>query len=308
MPLSPELRAVMARDMQSNRKFDGDTDIPEACRSFISRADRKTIEMPAVCGWPYKIYLFTAKHKKPNAPVHINIHGGGWLIGHMPNDTLWSAWLAEEIGGVVVDVDYTTTEYASYPVPLEQCLDAARYTFAHCAEWGCDPERVSVGGYSAGGHLTMAIAVVSRMRGETLPFCLLVNGYGPNDMRYDADEARKVPEYWRTQEYRGAGFGVLLSDDNEALMSDPTMDFMAAPQEVLSALPPTMILGAAKDVFRFQNLEQGKTLAALGVEVTMKIYPDTFHGFIPHFMPHWEEAGDLIVRGIQSARLKGHAE
>ena len=136
MPLTPELRAVMAKDMLSNRKFDGDTDVPEECRSFIELADMETVERPDVCGWPYKLYIFTAKNKQPNCPLHINIHGGGWLIGHMPNDTLWCAWLADQIGGIVVDVDYTTTEFASFPVPLEQCLDAARYTFDNLEKMG----------------------------------------------------------------------------------------------------------------------------------------------------------------------------
>ena len=49
--------------------------------------------------------------------------------------------------------------------------------------------------------------------------------------------------------------------------------------------------------------ELGKRLAALGTEVTMKRFPDTAHGFIPHFMPHWKEAGDLIVRAIRNTSL-----
>ena len=64
-----------------------------------------------------------------------------------------------------------------------------------------------------------------------------------------------------------------------------------------------MILGASNDVFRFQNLEQGKKLASLGVQVLMKIYPDTMHGFIPHLMPHWEEAGKWIVHSIMCTSI-----
>ena len=137
------------------------------------------------------------------------------------------------------------------------------------------------------------------MRGEALPFCLLINGYGPNDMQYDEAKAKAVPGYWKTQEYRNAGFGVLMTDDNPAMLTDPSIDFMMAPEEVLSALPPTMILGGSKCPFRFQNLEQGKRLALLGVEVTMKIFPYAVHGFIPHFMPHWREAADMIVKAIK---------
>lgn len=302
MPLTLEMRATLARDMQSNRKFDGDTDIPDECRNFDQLADMETVEMPAIDGWPYKIYIFRAKNMVPNCPIHINAHGGGWLIGHMPNDALWCAWLADQIRGIVVDVDYTTTEYASHPVGLHQGIDATRYTFAHCAEWGCDPKRVSMGGYSAGGSMTMGTAVATRMAGEVLPFCLLVNGYAPHDIRYE-DKVKEIPGYWKTQEYRNAGFGVLLTDDNAGLTEDPTIFFIGAPDEVLASLPPTLILAAAGDPFRFQNLDQAVKLASVGVEVTVKVYPDTVHGFIPHFMPHWREAADLIVRSIKSASL-----
>lgn len=302
MSLTPEMRAILARDMQSNRKFDGDTDIPEECRAFAELADMETVEMPPVDGWPYKLYIFRAKNMVPNCPVHINAHGGGWLVGHMPNDTLWCAWLADQIQGVVVDVDYTTTEYASHPVALHQGMDAARYTFAHCAQWGCDPKRVSMGGYSAGGGLTMSTAVAARMAGEAFPFCLLVDGYAPHDIRYD-EKIKQIPEYWKTQEYRTAGFGVLLTDDNAKLTEDPSIFFIGAPDDVLASLPPTLILAAAGDPFRFQNLDQAVKLASVGVEVTVKVYPDTVHGFIPHFMPHWREAADLIVRAIKNTSL-----
>ncbi|MBQ7860104.1 MAG: alpha/beta hydrolase [Faecalibacterium sp.] len=301
MPLSAETRAIMARDMQSNRKFDGETDIPVECRGFGELATCETVEMPAVLGWPYKLYIFTAQNAVPNCPVHINIHGGGFLIGHMPNDSLWSAWLADRINGIVVDVDYTTTEYASHPVAMEQCRDAARYTYAHCAEWNADPKRISMGGYSAGGTLTMGVAMQIKDTVEC-PLCLLVNGYGPGDMRYQPEETQ-VPEFWKTQQHRGAGFGVLIADDDPAVLEQPELYHLGASDEQLRGLPATLILSAEKCGFRFQNEELGKRLASLGVEVTMKRYPDTVHGFIPHFMAHWEEAADLIVRAIKGASL-----
>ena len=302
MALTKEMRAIMARDMQSNRKFDGDTDIPEECRAFAALADMEEVDRPAVGGFPYKIYIWRAKNRTENCPVHINIHGGGWLIGHMPNDSLWSAWLADQIQGIVVDLDYTTTEEASHPTALLQGCDAARWTFEHVKEWGGDPKRVSMGGYSAGGALTMGIEVETLMKNEALPFCLLINGYGPHDMRFDPS-VLSIPEYWKTQKYRGEGFSALLSDEDPSVMEDPSIYIVGAPDEVLSSFPPTVILAAEGCTFRGQNMDLGVCLANHGVEVTMKVYPDTVHGFIPHFMKHWEEAADLIVRCIKGASL-----
>ena len=300
MALSPELRARMAREMLSNRTFDGDTDIPAECRGFGFLADMETVERPAVSGWTYKLYIFRAKNRGENCPVHINVHGGGFLIGHMPNDALWCAWLADQIQGIVVDVDYTTTEFAPYPVFLDQTRDAARYTYAHCRGWGGDYKRISMGGYSAGGTITIACGMYAKENREC-PYCLLVDGYGPADMRYDEKAVMEVPEYWKTQEHRGAAFGVLLSDDDAALLSDPYLYPLGAPDAMFEGFPPTLILAAGRCPFRFQNERLGAKLAAVGVEVTMKRFPDTDHGFIPHFMPHWREAADLIVRAIRAS-------
>ena len=301
MALTTEMRARMARDMQGNRKFDGDTDIPAACRDFIRLADMETIERPSVDGWPYTVYLFRAKKMEPGAPLHINIHGGGFVIGHMPNDSLWSAWLADQIGGAVLDVDYTTTECAPHPVALNQCRDAARFAYTHCAEWGCNPGRISMGGYSAGGTFTIACGMAA-LKNHEVPYCLLVDGYGPADMRYDSTVTR-IPEYWKTQEHRSEAFSVLFSDGDASVMEDPLIWPLGAPDDDLRGLPPTMILSAAACPFRFQNEELGKRLASLGVEVTMKRFPETAHGFIPHFMPHWEEAGAMIVKAIRNTSL-----
>lgn len=299
MPLTPELRAQMARDMLGNRKFDGDTDIPAECRPFAALADMRVIERPAVDGWPYIIRLFTAKNKKPHSPLHINIHGGGFLIGYMPNDSLWSAWLADQIGGVVVDVDYTCTDQASHPVALDQCRDAARFAYANCAAWDCDPKRISMGGYSAGGTFTMACGMAALKNGEC-PYCLLVNGYGPADMRYDA-AVMEEPEFWFA--HRNDGFAVLLSDGDPAVMETPMLYPLGAPDEDLKGLPHTLILAADNCPFHEQNMQLGKRLADLGVEVTMKRYPGTGHGFIPHFMAHWQEAAELIVKMINTTSL-----
>lgn len=299
MPLTKELRARMARDMLVNRKFDGDTDIPAECRAFAGLAKMELIQRPAVDGWPYTIRLFTANHKKPCSPVHINLHGGGFLIGHMPNDDLWSAWLAEQIGGVVVDVDYTTTDQASHPVALDQCRDAARFTYAQCKAWDCDEKRISIGGYSAGGTLTMACGMAA-LKNNECPYCLLVNGYGPSDMRYDP-QVMELPEYWIS--HRNDAFSVLLSDADPAVMELPELYPLGAKDDDLRGLPPTLILAADKCPFHEQNLTLGNRLADLGVEVTMKRYADTVHGFIPHFMAHWQEAAELIVKMINNTSL-----
>lgn len=64
-----------------------------------------------------------------------------------------------------------------------------------------------------------------------------------------------------------------------------------------------MICSRGECPFRFQNEEFGKRLASLGVEVTMRRFLGAAHGFIPHFMDHWQEGAELIARSIRNASL-----
>jgi acetyl esterase len=158
-----------------------------------------------------------------------------------------------------------------------------------------------MGGYSAGGMLTIACGM-SALKNHECPYCLLVDGYGPSDMRYD-EAITEIPEYWKTSEHRSDGFSVLYSDNQPAIIEDPLIWPLGAPDEDLIGLPPTMILAAYNCPFHDQNLDLGRRLASLGVEVSMKRFPNTSHGFIPHFMPHWEEAGAMIVKAILNTSL-----
>ncbi len=301
MSVSPERREEMARYLQGSTKFHGEFRYPEECYPFAELAVREHTAMPPVDGFGYAIDLFSAKNRKAECPVHINIHGGGFVCPHQINDSLWSAWLADAIQGVVVDVDYTLSDRAEYPVALDQCRAVGRYVRAHCAEWDCDPRRISIGGYSAGGTLATGAAMWAGQNGEC-PYCLLVNGYGPVTMEYDP-EVVKEDEFWLKPANRGIAFTELYTGGRPEVLNDPYCVQEKASDEVLAKLPRTVICTAATCGFRFEDEVFGHRLASLGVEVTMKRFPGTAHGFIPHFMDGWREAGELIARSIRTAGL-----
>ena len=69
-----------------------------------------------------------------------------------------------------------------FPAGLEDCYAATRWVAEHGAELGLDPDRLAVGGASAGGNLAAAVALLARERsGPPLVFQLLV--YPPLDHR-----------------------------------------------------------------------------------------------------------------------------
>lgn len=152
---------------------------PQEYKDFLKLSEEEILTREAD-GYSYTLYIYRAKNREKNCPIHINIHGGGFVAPHAPCDSMFSSYLAHEIGGIVVDLDYTTSREASWPVAFDQCYDAAQYTFDQCEAWGGDKGRISIGGYSAGGALTAGIALKSGESGD-FRLCLQVLGYPPLD-------------------------------------------------------------------------------------------------------------------------------
>ena len=102
--------------------------------------------------------VYLPKSDKPT-PAMIQIHGGGWRAGsklHVPSflkRAVAEGWLA------VVSVEYRFTNVAVHPAQTNDCLRAVQFVRSKAKEWNIDPTRIGATGGSAGGHLTMFVAL-----------------------------------------------------------------------------------------------------------------------------------------------------
>jgi acetyl esterase/lipase len=102
--------------------------------------------------------VYLAKSDKP-VPAMIYIHGGGWRAGSKNRVPAWlldgvqAGWMS------VVSVEYRFTNVAPHPAQVNDCLRAVQFVRHHAAQWGIDPQRIGVTGGSAGGHLTLCVAL-----------------------------------------------------------------------------------------------------------------------------------------------------
>ena len=249
-----------------------------------------------VDGFAYRMDILKAKNRKEGAPLFINIHGGGFVGPHRENDTYFSAYMADQIQGVVVDLDYTLSDTAPYPVALHQCKDALDYAAEHAVEWGASRDNISVGGYSAGGALTAAMGICCAERDGFMPK-LQILCYPP--LEYVIPDQYKVDAYDRQIGMeRCKAFADLYFDDKRENFEDIHNSPLYAPKEILAKQPRTLIISAGLCNFRYENEDYALCLADAGVEVTLKRFPGASHGFIPHFMEGWKEAAALMVREI----------
>ncbi|KAL1997576.1 hypothetical protein VTN02DRAFT_1435 [Thermoascus thermophilus] len=88
-------------------------------------------------------------------PVVVNFHGGGFTLGRATDDARWARMVLDEVGAVVVSVDYRRAPEHPFPAAVDDGVDALRYLAAHADELALDVSRVVLTGFSAGGNLVV---------------------------------------------------------------------------------------------------------------------------------------------------------
>ena len=86
-------------------------------------------------------------------PVFVFLHGGYWMALSRDVSSFMARALSEQ-GVATVVPDYTLAPEASLEEIVRQVRAAVAWVYRHGREHGLDPERIVVGGSSAGGHLT----------------------------------------------------------------------------------------------------------------------------------------------------------
>jgi acetyl esterase len=108
-------------------------------------------------------------------PALIFFHGGGFVICNLDTHDRQCRALANASGCAVISVDYRLAPENKYPAAVNDAYAATQFIAEHPAEFGIDPNRIAVGGDSAGGNLATVVALLSRERGgPRLKFQLLI--------------------------------------------------------------------------------------------------------------------------------------
>ncbi len=97
----------------------------------------------------------------PAAPVLLQVHGGGWMVGSKEQQARPLMHHLAERGWVCVAINYRLSPKATWPDHLVDCKLALKWVREHIAEYGGDPEYVVVTGGSAGGHLAAMVGLTA---------------------------------------------------------------------------------------------------------------------------------------------------
>ncbi|HYG87941.1 MAG TPA: alpha/beta hydrolase [Azospirillum sp.] len=105
---------------------------------------------------------------RPNAPVHLFVHGGYWRA-FTARDFSFIAEGPVSRGCCTVIVNYALCPQVSVTEIVRQTRAALAWTWAHAAEFGADRERISVSGHSAGGQLVARLLATAWQRDYGIP-------------------------------------------------------------------------------------------------------------------------------------------
>jgi acetyl esterase/lipase len=94
---------------------------------------------------------------RTDIPFVVFAHGGGWIQGDKGFRPLFP--MLCDAGIAVADVQYRLAPGAQFPVPVRDVVAVVTWLRANADEYGIDPARGALAGYSAGAHLAALVAV-----------------------------------------------------------------------------------------------------------------------------------------------------
>lgn len=97
----------------------------------------------------------------PAAPVLLQIHGGGWMVGSKDQQARPLLHQLAARGWVCVSINYRLSPRATWPDHLVDCKLALKWVREYIAGYGGDPDYVVVTGGSAGGHLAAMMGLTA---------------------------------------------------------------------------------------------------------------------------------------------------
>lgn len=219
----------------------------------------------------------------PTDSSALYLHGGGYCIGSLNTHRTFVAHLAKSAGIRFVSVDYRLAPENPFPAAVDDAISAYRAL----TRGGAFPNRIVVGGDSAGGGLTLAALAALRDAGDPLPaaaFTLspwtdLANTGASVDSRASADP---LLEPWEL--YAFADRYLDGSDPRNSLASPLYGDFRG--------FPPLLIHVGDAEILLDDSARLAQRARNAGVNVTFKHEPEMVHV--------WHFFGPLIPEGAEA--------
>jgi arylformamidase len=183
-------RDALDREYDNRKKV---IDSPMWLRRFAEESNAARAEIPCRLDVAYgghpgeRLDVFPAE-RATAAPVHVFIHGGYW---HRldKDDFSYVARAFVPAGIATVVIDYALMPSVTMAELVRQCRAALAWVYEHARSFGADPQRITISGHSAGGHLVAMLMATDWAAFAGMPADLVKAGAGISGL-YDLEPIR----------------------------------------------------------------------------------------------------------------------
>ena len=220
---------------------------------------------------PIPARIYTRPGTRPGAPAILFIHGGAFIDLGLEHCDNVQRGLAQRTGYVVVGLSYRLAPEHPFPAALHDCADVLQWMH-DTRPGGLDPQRIAVGGESAGGNLTVALCLYARdHNGPVISHQSVYYPFTDTSLASADWDSGLMPGANR----RAGEMMVRLYAGDQ--VKNPLVNLLGAD---LHGLPPATVVTCGHDVLRTDGVQLVQALRAAGVETRHTHYDDMPHGFL----------------------------
>jgi acetyl esterase len=202
-------------------------------------------------------------------------HGGGFVVGDLDTHDEACRLLCKYANIKVLSIAYRLAPEHPAPAAVEDCVAALKWAKSHAKKLDINPNRIVVGGDSAGGNLATVVSQVTKgTPAAPILQCLIYpvvdqfNQYQSHKTLSEGLFLSAKDTHYATKAYIESG---------ELTLAHPLVTPMLGD---LAGLPPALLITSGYDILRDEAEEYGRRLSALGNKVQHIRVANMGHGFI----------------------------
>ncbi|KAH7134491.1 lipase esterase family protein [Dactylonectria estremocensis] len=276
-------------------------DVPIPIRDLTIREDHITVRD----GASIKVRIYEPLNRGSGHLLFFNIHGGGWTVGSPETEEAQNRLIAVKNNAVVCSVDYRRAPEFPFPYALHDSIDALTWCKRNASKLGVDPQRIIVGGGSAGANLVCDIIPKQA--------AVITHTFHNDGVQGIVGQMLNIPvtchpDHFPTDEYELYSY---VQNAHAPIVGASRMrkfwanylpeaqpDPKASPllMKSLNGLPPTLVQVAGMDPLRDEGIAYAQALRNDKVHVELKVYPGMPHAFYiyPNLEPSREYFQTMI--------------
>jgi len=222
-----------------------------------------------------KAVIYSPKIIEDDAPCLLYMHGGGFVLPGAPHHYNNAKKYALGANCKVIYLDYPLAPKNKYPIAVNACFDAYKWVIKNSKKLSINPNKIIVGGDSAGGNLSTIVSMMAYDEKITMPIAQLLiypsvnSGLQTPSMKKFTDtplcnskDCKKYEEYYfEREEDKYTKYVSPLNVDN------------------FSQFPVTYIETAEFDCLRDEARIFARKLRNEGVKVELNNTKETMHGY-----------------------------